>query len=120
MTKPSDLLDEARQLATTINRGEVRRRTIISRAYYAAFHQAHVSANNLGYSYDSNVGAGYHEHLIMFLRRNSDANVQYAGRLLAALRTRRTEADYWLNKAPSTADASEAIEEAENLIDEVL
>ena len=120
MIKPSDLLDEARQLAQTINSGEVRRRTIISRAYYAAYHKAQDSAKNLGYLYDPNAGAGIHEHLIWFFKRYPDSNFQYAGRLLSTLRTRRTEADYWLRNAPSPTDAREAIEEAEHLMDEVL
>jgi uncharacterized protein (UPF0332 family) len=120
ITSPAELLLDTNDLIRTVNKDDARRRTIVSRAYYAAFHHCLIVSRNNGYAFDRNGRYGTHESLIKFLRNHSNSDMEYAGRLLEGLKARRIIADYAMDLPISTCEAKETIEEASVILNEVL
>ena len=120
MTKPKDFLQEARALlggATT----EIRRRTIVGRAYYAAYHFLLSHSCTDGFkAYRAEADTGRHKALIDFLSKSQDRVVQHCGRTLSTLFSRRRKADYILEKSISITEAKDTVELAEELIEGTL
>jgi len=117
---PSDLLEEAKELGKTSHSREVRRRTAISRAYYAAFHRANEVAQREGYRFDKAERTGMHKHLFRFLERSADIDVNTAVEILEFLKDQRINSDYRLRAEVPMHKVIEAIEQAEYLLTELL
>lgn len=120
MIDPRDLLEEARELAKTARSREVRRRSAISRAYYAAYHRASEVARQAGYRFVKSEGVGSHAHLFKFLESLPDPNARAAVKLLDLLKKRRVAADYRLDRSIPMGTLEEALERAEYLLTELL
>ena len=124
MTTASDLLDEARALAIAGHSNPVRRRTVVGRAYYAAFHHLlEIAKRQFGYRYDSpgakNKRFGVHRHLIEYLGKCADADLRFAAELLDKLRSHRITADYALYREIEYSDMTAAIEYGTHIIEEI-
>lgn len=120
MTKPKDFLREAKALSigpTT----EMRRRTIINRAYYAAYHYVMSHPCVKGFAvYREKVNMGHHKALTEFLSQSQDSTIQHVSGLLRTLFSRRRKADYVLARPISQSEAEDSVELAEELIEGVL
>ena len=90
MITPHDFLTVAKDLAARASEAEWR--TVISRAYYAAFHTTRNLLKDLGFvaPYAWNV----HNYLSARLSNSGDAQVQKAGADLSSLQRDRNRADY--------------------------
>lgn len=95
---------------------EARARTVISRAYYAAYHACLNSAKQSGYRYTKSAG-GTHWQLFMFLRDVQDKRLKRAGARLEGLFDRRIDADYrhYIPLTPQSAD--ECIENMSKILE---
>lgn len=121
MTRPVDILQEARNLIDGADRSDVRLRTVLGRAYYAAFHFIinHPCAG--GYAkYRKEADTGRHRALINFLSKSSDRTIQYVAQTLDQLYSRRIKADYVLHIPILHAHAEDSVELVEELIEETL
>jgi uncharacterized protein (UPF0332 family) len=89
-------------------------RSAISRAYYAAFHTAREFVTRLGFR----VPAGEQAHAYLWLRLSNtgDPAADVIGRLLRDLRGRRNTADYELGRPRSQANATDAANDARDLV----
>ena len=67
-------------------------RTIVSRAYYGAFHLARAYLRELGFNPSNN-----HRDTLHPIQVTSDANAREAGKRLSDLQTHRIKADYELS-----------------------
>lgn len=92
MIGPNDLLAEAQLLAKG-SLGPARRRTVVSRAYYAAYHFLMLSPAAEAFRPQQGAGEGSHRQFIRFLTTHPNATVKFAGRKLDALYGRRLLAD---------------------------
>jgi uncharacterized protein (UPF0332 family) len=116
---PGDLLTEAQALSADINHSESRRRTVIGRAYYAAFHALRTAAERQGYRYsrDNGFARSSHENLIEWAIHHGDAKSLVQGAVaLRRLKNQRTTADYRLDDAVSLGDARMSLTKAVHLI----
>ncbi|MAF96765.1 MAG: hypothetical protein CMM60_13590 [Rhodospirillaceae bacterium] len=118
MITPSEILNEARVLLDGVVINEPRCRTIVGRAYYAAFHHALMHPAAKGFKPLEN--QSQHTALAYHLIKASDADVRYAGKLLQALRLRRTTADYHLSSEVRQQEAHDAYQDADRIINEHL
>ena len=118
MITPGEILNEARVLLNGVVINEPRCRTIVSRAYYAAYHHAlqHPAAKNFNPTEKQSPHTALAYHLI----KTDDANIRFAGKLLQALRLRRTTADYTLHLKVRQQEALAAYEEADIIINDHL
>lgn len=113
-----ELLDEARALSAGAY-GEdavVRRRTVVGRAYYAAYHACLSVAGQLGFDPKERFRAvtggrspGVHGFLIGWLCRFNHRTVQGLGRELGRLKEYRTAADYDDPFSPPTVKDVQAV-----------
>ncbi len=113
-TTPTDLLEEARDLLAE-SKIEVRRRTVCSRAYYAAFHAGWSFAKTLGL--ERQRGRGAHGQLIRFFADRRERSHRECGRLLYGLRTLRNNADYQLETNFPKSIAERAVEDASEIFE---
>lgn len=116
MIGPADLLLEADELIRSETGREVRWRTAMSRAYYAAFHSVAGVADARGYTFDRRSGKGMHAHLLAWLDRSGDQTLRKSGIILRTLKDRRTDADYRLRADLSLVGARETVDMARKLI----
>ena len=91
MISADQMLDDVRQLLNVVPH-EARKRTIMSRAYYAAYHflLKHACCR----TYVRTPGVGSHRDLLNFLGRSPELNVRHAASVLGDLYARRITADY--------------------------
>lgn len=115
-----DILEETRDLAKAAHGREIRRRTTISRAYYAAYHRVETAARGLGYRFNNGAGVGMHADLIGFMRQSGRPELVGAAEVLYRLKGLRVLADYKLHASVSVPHMREAIEQAEYLLTELL
>jgi uncharacterized protein (UPF0332 family) len=89
-------------------------RSAVSRAYYAAFHTAREFLTRLRFR----VPAGEQAHAYLWLRLSNtgDPVSDSIGRLLRDLRGRRNYADYDLGRPRTQANATDATNDARDLI----
>ena len=116
---PGDLLTEAQSLSTEMNKCEARRRTVIGRAYYAAYHALLSAAAREGYRYGRENGRapGSHENLIEWAIHHGDSKSLTQGAVaLRRLKNQRAKADYHLNVTVSPGDAQTSLTKAVHLI----
>jgi len=90
---PDDFLALAAKLFAA--GGEAELRTAVSRAYYGAFHQAHLLVSACGVVLSRDASA--HKHVAYCLQHSDDADLIAAGRKLDSLRAERNAADYRLD-----------------------
>jgi uncharacterized protein (UPF0332 family) len=120
MTVALDFLQEAKSLARTGHSQEIRRRTTVSRAYYAAYHHALAEATRCGYRFDSTARKGRHEHLFAHLESSGKPDWIAATDILRNLRSVRTTADYHLGKSVSVPLVTQTIQDVEYVMEELL
>ena len=89
-------------------------RSAVSRAYYAAFHEARDLLRDLGFA--SPRGDQAHAYLWLRLSNCGNAQVQLAGSDLNTLRRERNRADYDLDRTMGHADALLQVQAAERII----
>lgn len=116
-TTPVDLLGEARALLVDTAK-EVRCRTVISRAYYAAFHACWKFALALGFQDRRDRSA--HGLLIRFLADREEDSYREGALLLNRLRDLRNKADYHLDVTVTNAIAKDAVEDAAELVEGIV
>lgn len=120
MTVALDFLQEAKNLVRTGQSQEIRRRTTVSRAYYAAYHHALAEATRGGYRFDPTAKKGRHEHLFAHLEASGNPDWIAATDILRNLRSVRTTADYHLGKPVSFPLVTQTIEDVEYVMEELL
>lgn len=129
MVEPADLLQEARELVD--QPGEVRRRTAVGRAYYAAYHHAlrHPAVAAMAAAIEEKRAAsvaarkappGGHTMLQRKLTDTRDKALGEAGELLARLWRLRVRADYELDGSLGAKEARKSIDWADRLFTRVL
>ena len=122
MITARDLLLEAKHLLALpqSTRTETRRRTIISRSYYAAYH--HLQAHEIGERYrrSGTEKTGMHRAFLNYLGSIRDPDVNYAHRILNDLYEWRVRADYWLRYTVPVGTDQQCWEDAETLMLEIL
>ena len=101
MIAGGDFLTLAERWANGTSEGEWR--SAVSRAYYAAFHEARELLRDLGFRVPR--GDQAHAYLWMRLSNCSDPQVQRAGSELNRLRRDRNRADYDIDQDLLQADA---------------
>lgn len=118
MTTPRDFLVEAEDLLKGARSNEVRRRSVISRAYYGGFHVAEAMARARGYRFDPDAGQGRHKHLWTFCTGAFPDNeaAREAVRDLARLHEQRLRADYRLDRLVAFDDADDAVSRAREAV----
>ena len=117
--RPDDILAVAQSLA--LLGGEAEHRSAVSRAYYAAFHSV-IDAIPQGFEPDLK-GASSHEAVVSSMR--AFVRERLPGRheailiadALPKLKRERKFSDYQLQHTVSQKDASDAIDEANKIID---
>lgn len=109
MISPKDLLEEARNLLPD-PATEARLRTVISRAYYSAFHRCSEASQGLGFSYVR--GARVHGEVTSFLKSRAEVHLRECGEILGRLRDLRNKADYELRLTTSRRLAEDALDDA--------
>ncbi len=115
-TTPTDILEEARALLT-VSAKEVRRRTVCSRAYYAAFHAGWSFAKTLGL--ERQHGRGAHGQLIRFFADRREPSHREFGHLLKGLRDLRNKADYQLGTNFPDSIAEDAVADASEIFERI-
>lgn len=117
MTEPVDILRDAEQL-TSAAMTEARRRTVLSRTYYAALHYlwTHPCAGEFRKQKERSI----HRSLVEHLAQSSNRSVIHCAQLLIRLRSRRELADYHLADMITAAMAEEALEDAREIVEEAL
>ena len=118
MSAPNDLLAEAELLAQG-RLSPARRRTVVSRAYYAACHFLMLSPEAAAFRPQQGAGEGSHRQFIRFLTTHPNTTVKFAGRKLDGLYGRRILADYYLAKEPTNEMVKESIEDAIEIVREI-
>lgn len=96
---------------------EQHHRGAINRAYYAAYHEATIFADELGLKVVK-TNAGVHQQLVARFA-SSGKRHRMIGDRLAALKKLRADADYKLTQDFSTLDAQKHIAGCQRLIDEL-
>lgn len=114
MIDPADLLREAQTLFGVADGDEVRRRTAVSRAYYAAYHHAKRAAEAAGYQEDGN--ASVHWQLRRHYKSTKDPKLKRIAQFLWDLKGLRVRADYELAGNLSISDARDAIAMARHIV----
>ena len=116
MSFGADLLAEARTLSNAINSSTTRRRTVIGRAYYAAYHELLGYAITQGYS---PAGRSVHAQLRDWLQLQGNPEVRRAGDIMEQMRKLRVDADYYPHINITVRDARDALENAGEIIEEI-
>lgn len=124
-----ELLEEARALSASgeTETSVARRRTVVNRAYYAAYHACLAVADQLGYDPGDRLAAGtqaaggrapgVHGYLIRWLSRFNHRTVQGIGRELGRLKEYRSAADYDDPFSPPSAkDVEFCIRKADQIV----
>ncbi len=107
------IVTEARSLLVEINTNVFRRRTVVGRAYYGAFHRVLKAAYEKGYIASNDF---VHSQLIRWLSKQPNVNLQRAGVQLGSMVQKRRVADYQPNSIVSAQDAKDAVVRAENIL----
>ena len=114
---PIDLLGQTQELVAD-SATEVRYRTVISRAYYAAFHACRELAPALGFRDRRDRSA--HGRLNRFLAKRKEDRYRERAVLLRQLRDLRNTADYHLNVTVTKAIAADAVKDATEIVEGIV
>jgi uncharacterized protein (UPF0332 family) len=112
MIAGKDFLTLAETLIT--GAGEVEWRSAVSRAYYAAFHEARQLLGSLGFVVPR--GDQAHAYLWLRLSNGGELQIQLAGNELNRLRRERNRADYAVDQTVAHADALLQVQAARRII----
>lgn len=113
MITPADFLAIAQQLSGS---NEAELRTAVSRAYYAAFHQAQATAEKFTYKPNPKSKSS-HQDLMNFLARFGDPDYKTAADSLKRARRLRKKADYRLSDGITAEDAQTCIDLAQQVFE---
>lgn len=116
MISPADLAADAESLHTHSASG-ARCRSVISRAYYAAYHACDLRAKSVGYVFSHKLKLGTHKQLFNFMRSCADIKLRKVQPRLNGLYTKRISADYRLEGKVGLHMAEEALEEMTEIIE---
>jgi uncharacterized protein (UPF0332 family) len=116
MIAPDDLAADAESLHAA-GASAARCRSVVSRAYYAAYHACDIRAKELGYLFDPDRRGGTHEQLHKFMRQCGDSKLRRAFKRLKSLYTKRIDADYRLFATVGINTADEALEDMSEVVD---
>lgn len=115
MISSTHFLDEAQDLLANA-KTETRYRTVIGRAYYAAFHFLSAEAESAGFT---PTGRGDdHTLLIRYLVGHQKQEFRHSGALLRRLKASRTQADYRLLRWIQHREAKDAFLSAEEIMEQ--
>lgn len=120
---PDDLLAEAKALAAAARASEARRRTVIGRAYYAAYHALLQAVQAKGYVYETKQKrpAGHHENLIHWCEHlQGDPDLKQSARRLLTMKKDRVSADYKLHVRLNYDLMQAVLEDAEALVSDLI
>lgn len=119
MISPNDLLSDARHLTGAGALSEARRRTILSRCYYAAYH--HLRGHSCARSFDEYApgNTGMHKRFITYLAKHTDSQVRLAGARLSSLYSLRLRADYRIGLTIIPGAVEDALADAEEILFEI-
>lgn len=117
MIKPVEILRDAEQLASGITT-EARRRTVLSRCYYASLH--YLKSHPCAAEFHDRTDRSIHRSLVQYLAQSRDRTVLHCANLLIRLRNGREIADYSLGGTVTPAMAEESLEDASEIIEEAL
>jgi hypothetical protein len=115
LVTPEEMLADVGQLLA-VPATEARRRTILSRCYYAAFHFMSARPETTGFSVRPGIGQGTHRQFIDYIKRHRDPKVARVGGILGALYFRRILADYQPERDVTNRLAVESMEDAKEII----
>lgn len=115
---PHDFLNLAKVLCEEgrLLGDESRLRTSISRAYYAAYWLVCEVIRRERRAARLYIG---HERLANDLKASGDNDLQQLGQRLDALRSARSDADYWIHKQPNAMTAGLMVRDASHIIDKL-
>lgn len=116
LVTPVQILADAKDLASALV-SPARQRTVISRAYYAAYHAC---IDRFPAPYDKDQQGGMHRQFLRALRSSSDPLARACGDRLNGLYGRRLLADYQLGGIITRQMAIDAIEDAEEIVHDLL
>lgn len=108
--EPKKFLEISKELDGCNPKNEAHFRSIINRAYYAAF--GHLKNLNPGYSH----GISVHQDLIKTLKNSNDTKDIIIGKKLEDLFERRKKADYKYHLQIKSSDCRYAVRTAEEII----
>lgn len=120
MTDPTDLLRDVERLVElpVQERDDARRRTLISRAYYAAFHHVRAIADyaDVQQGADARTATGMHRRFLDWLKKQSDPRLNRYGALLLRLYDHRITADYRLGRPIQPGAELAAVSKARTIL----
>ncbi|MBI1207051.1 MAG: hypothetical protein GC191_07145 [Azospirillum sp.] len=122
MITARDILSETADLLRLpkSTRTEARRRTIICRSYYAAYHHLRGHPIGQGFVKKPEERTGMHRAFLNYLERSTDRRIIRAQKMLNNLYDWRIRADYRLNIAIPNDIEQRCFEDAESLVDDLL
>jgi uncharacterized protein (UPF0332 family) len=118
-----DLMAEAATLKVAARGNETRRRTVIGRVYYAAYHAALTVALEVGYRYrrEPDRPPGRHGNLIAWaVTQREHEGLREAASLLTDIKALRRIADYDLSLTVTYGDVEDSLEKAGYILSELL
>jgi len=120
MTTAHEMLSDARSLLDGEST-EARRRTIMSRCYYAAYHAWLPLSEEVGYAPDGGMAMGMHRQFLTFLIRQSrDPLLKRVGIRLRDVYDGRITADYRLDVPVIAKTATITLDQTAELIEDWL
>ncbi len=114
---PSEFLALAEVIVTDGGSNKAaRRRTAISRSYYAAFLTAREGLRKIKHYKERKGKQHTHRDVWIALKRSDSTELKTIGSALFDLLALRADSDYELNKTIDSIDVSEAIDMAKNIV----
>jgi len=106
---PTDFLEAAYHLSKSANLAEVDYRNIISRSYYAVFHQSRIflETQKIDLAQSSS-----HDSVVRSLKKHGNREVKALGNKLDQIKKWRHKADYDLNMTISAGNARSMLKSA--------
>ncbi len=95
-------------------------RTIVGRAFYAGYHFLRGHPCTADFEFARDAGMGSHKQFLEWLGGRANLEIVFAGRLLGKLRSFRVEADYIIGSNLRPGIDEDAVETAEQIVEEVL
>ena len=119
MSSPQALLDDAKALNAALAKSAARRRTIISRCYYATFHYLQSHECGSSFTTDQSGRGGIHRQFITYLAESAELNVVYAAKKLQGIYAWRIRADYRLDEVIPRGQEVFCIEDAGEVFNDI-
>jgi uncharacterized protein (UPF0332 family) len=118
MTDAHDLLRDVERLSQgpARDRDDARRRTMISRAYYSAFHHVRAATGYVDSDRGGGIPTGMHKRFVDWLKGAADPQLNRYGALLLGLYSKRIQADYRLGRAIQPGAELHAVRQARAIL----